>query len=53
MKAVDQLEKDSDLLIDQIRAIDNKRLRQGPFTKFNKDFMQRVNKAIFDVIGEA
>ena len=29
----DRLEKDSDLLIDQIRAIDNKRLIDGPLTQ--------------------
>lgn len=51
IKAFNQLKKDSDLLIDQVRAIDNKRLSIGPLALFNKDFMKRVHKAIFEIIG--
>ena|SRR5689334_5332630 len=51
IKAHNRLEKDSDLLIDQIRAIDNKRLNIGPLTICDKDFMIKVHKAIFEVIG--
>jgi mRNA interferase MazF len=50
LKATDQLEKDSDLLIDQIRSIDNKRLVKGPLSKCNMDFMKIVQKAILNVI---
>ena len=48
--AMDRLEKDSDLLIDQIRAIDNKRLIKGPLTKCDINFMRKVQRAIFDVM---
>jgi len=51
MKAQDLLEKDSDLLIDQIRAIDNNRLVKGPFTKCSEKFMHKVQSAILEVIG--
>ena len=51
IKAHNQLEKDSDLLIDQIRAIDNRRFRQGPFTKCDNILMKKVHKAILEVIS--
>jgi mRNA interferase MazF len=51
LKAKDNLEKNSDLLIDQIRAIDNKRLLSGPLLQCTKDFMDRVYEAISEVIG--
>lgn len=51
IKARENLEKDSDLLIDQLRAIDNKRFKSGPLTRCNDDFMQRVFDAINEVIG--
>lgn len=52
IEPVDQLEKSSDLIIDQIRAIDNTRLVKGPLTICNSEFMQKVCLAIFDVIGK-
>lgn len=45
------LEKDSDLLIDQIRAIDNKRLVKGPILQLGEDFLKRVDKAIGEILG--
>lgn len=51
IKAHLQLKKDSDLLIDQIRAIDNKRLIDGPLLKCSEDFMEKVYSAIEEVIG--
>ena|SRR3990167_8243035 len=53
MKARDKLEKDSDLLVDQLRAIDNKRLKDGPLLKCNAEFMKRVYKAINEVVGNS
>jgi mRNA interferase MazF len=44
------LPSDSDLLIDQIRAIDNRRLVRGPLTRFDAPLMNRVNEAIRDVL---
>ena len=45
------LEKDSDLLIDQIRAIDNKRLVKGPILQLGEDFLKRLDKAMGEVLG--
>jgi mRNA interferase MazF len=45
------VERDSDLLIDQIRAIDNKRLIQGPLLQLDDDFMQLVCSAVYEVMG--
>lgn len=50
IKAIDQLEKDSDLLIDQLRAIDNGRLIKGPLAQCSSHFMHEVQRAILDVI---
>ncbi len=51
INANNSLEKDSDLLIDQVRSIDNKRLKKGPLTKCNKQFMYKVHKSLLEVIG--
>lgn len=44
------LDKDSDLLLDQLRAIDNKRLTQGPLLQCTPDFMRRVDQALIEVL---
>ena len=49
--AFELLERNSDLLIDQIRAIDNKRLTEGPLVRCGQSFMAKVYKAIFEVLG--
>jgi len=51
IKAREGVERDSDLLIEQIRAIDNKRLIQGPLLQLDDDFMQLVCKAVCEVMG--
>jgi mRNA interferase MazF len=51
IKAHGKLENDSDLLVDQIRAIDNKRLISGPLHHCSKRFMQLVYTAIQEVMG--
>lgn len=51
VKAKDQLEKDSDLLVDQIRAIDNKRLIKGPLLQCSEGFMNKVYDAVMEVMG--
>jgi mRNA interferase MazF len=48
--AAGRLRRDSDLLIDQLRAIDNRRLVQGPVTRLPSTFMQRVDIAIKEVL---
>jgi mRNA interferase MazF len=45
-----QLEQDSDLLVDQLRAIDNRRLVQGPLAHLSNDFMAEVGDALSQVL---
>jgi mRNA-degrading endonuclease toxin of MazEF toxin-antitoxin module len=42
--------KDSDLLIDQLRAIDNRRLVQGPLSHLSSRQMQMVEHAIHEIL---
>lgn len=46
-----QLEKDSDLLIDQVRAIDNQRLVNGPLLKCSLPLMVQIDRCISEVFG--
>ena len=48
--AADQLRQDSDLLIDQMRAIDNRRLTQGPLTRLSAHLLLKVEEAIREVL---
>ncbi|PCJ24529.1 MAG: transcription elongation factor GreAB [Rickettsiales bacterium] len=52
INAQGKLDRDSDLLIDQIRAIDNTRLHIGALVLCNEDFMKKVYQAIAEVIGD-
>jgi mRNA interferase MazF len=45
------LNKDSDLLVDQLRAIDNKRLIEGPLMRLDDGVMGRVYLAVTEVLG--
>jgi mRNA interferase MazF len=45
------LERDSDLLLDQLRAIDNRRLLQGPLLRLDHEFMGQVYRALGEVLG--
>ncbi|MBM4313025.1 MAG: type II toxin-antitoxin system PemK/MazF family toxin [Deltaproteobacteria bacterium] len=51
LSARDHLDRDSDLLIDQVRAIDNQRLVTGPLTLLDAEEMSRIYSAILEVIG--
>jgi mRNA interferase MazF len=51
LSAQDRLDRDSDLLIDQIRAIDNQRLVTGPLTLLGAEEMSRIYSAILEVMG--
>jgi mRNA interferase MazF len=42
--------RDSDLLIDQVRAIDNRRLSKGPLLRLTDAAMARVDAAIAEVL---
>jgi mRNA interferase MazF len=49
--AQDGLDKDSDLLIDQLRAIDNKSLVGGPLLHLDSESLLRVYRAVAEVLG--
>jgi mRNA interferase MazF len=49
--AQELLERDSDLLIDQLRAIDNRRLTKGPLAHVDKNLMNLVADALKEVLG--
>jgi len=51
VSARDRLDRDSDLLIDQIRAIDNQRLVTGPLTLLSEEELSRIYLAILEVMG--
>ena len=51
--AVDKFPQESDLLIDQLRAIDNKRLVKGPLCQLTGSVMSRVEIAIREVLDMA
>ena len=46
-----RLTRKSDLLIDQLRAIDNRRLAGGPLTRLGEPLMARVGQALQEVLG--
>ncbi len=49
--AAGQLLRDSELLIDQVRAIDNSRLVDGPLTQVPEELLRRVGEAMGEVLG--
>jgi mRNA interferase MazF len=51
VKAGEKLDRDSDLLIDQIRAIDNRRIISGPIACLGAELMGNVYRAVLEVIG--
>lgn len=46
VQAAGKLARDSDLLIDQLRAIDNRRLSEGPLLRLPPDEMMQVEEAL-------
>lgn len=51
VSAAGRLPKDSDLLIDQMRAIDNRRLVRGPLMRLPAAEMRRIVAALLEVLG--
>ena len=49
-RAAGAMRRDSDLLIDQVRAIDNRRLSKGPLLRLTDAAMTRVDAAIAEVL---
>ena len=49
--ARESLEQDSDLLIDQIRAIDNKRLIKGPLLRCTPFLITEIEGCLSEVLG--
>lgn len=45
------LDKTSDLLIDQLRAIDNKRLIDGPLCKMEQNKLVEIYRAVNEILG--
>ncbi len=45
------LERDYDVLIDQLRAIDNVRLRQGPLATLDSATLRAIEMAVGEVLG--
>lgn len=48
--AQDRLERDSDVLVDQLRALDNGRLISGPLCCCKEEFMRRIHAALCEVM---
>lgn len=42
--------RDSDLLVDQLRTIDNRRLVKGPLAQLTPELISQVNAAIRDIL---
>ena len=51
VNAREKLEKDSDIMVDQIRSIDNKRLSTGPLLQCNEDILFKVKAALIEVLS--
>jgi len=49
--AKEKLNKTSDLLIDQLRAIDNRRLIEGPLLQCSDEFMRHVEQCMQTVLS--
>jgi len=48
--ASDNLKQDSELILDQLRAIDNNRIIKGPLTIIEPPLMKLVNNALYEVL---
>ena len=50
IRATGQLRQDSDALIDQLRAIDNRRLVRGPLARLGSAAMAEARQALLEVL---
>ena len=51
VNAQGNLNRNSDLLVDQLRAIDNKRLVDGPLMRLDDEVLELVLQAVAEVLG--
>jgi len=51
ISAAGRLRHDSDLLMDQLRAIDSRRLVQGPLLRVSAVTMRRIARAVLELLG--
>jgi mRNA interferase MazF len=51
VRAAGQLRRDSDLLMDQMRVIDNRRLVAGPLLRLPSVDMKRIGRALLELTG--
>jgi len=51
LQASRQLSRESDLLMDQMRAIDNRRLVRGPLLRLPGSEMRRISRALLELLG--
>ena len=51
--ALGRLRQESDLLVDQLRAIDNRKLVRGPLAQLSPALMSRVGQALLEVLDLA
>jgi len=49
--AAGRLPRDSDILMDQMRAIDNRRLIRGPLLRLSPAMLRRIGQALAELIG--
>ncbi len=50
IRASDTLKKDSDALLDQLRAIDNRRLVRGPLLRLQRQQLEVIDHALLEVL---
>lgn len=51
IRAAGQLPRDSDLLMDQLRAIDNRRLVRGPLLHLSAATMKQITSSLAELLG--
>lgn len=51
IRASQKLSRDSDLLMDQLRAIDNRRLLHGPLLRLPRETMKRIVVSLLELLG--
>ncbi|MEI8096095.1 MAG: type II toxin-antitoxin system PemK/MazF family toxin [Spirochaetales bacterium] len=51
LQARGQLERDSDVLVDQLRALDSRRLVSGPLALVDEEVLRQIGKAVSEVLG--